>query len=323
MSLTTKILIWVGAVLVIGTLGFIVYKQFEISARQQAIETSVVAQKQLVDGIVRSQSTWSTKSDVDKLIKDNGINLAAIQDDLSKLDAKVSSINVAVAVSNGQHAVGVPTTPGTIVNPNPVDPANPDPFGYMTRQQQLGLNEDFGTVKVPIGTVGFSAFQKDPWNYDIKAREYHLNTVVGTDENQRQYYYNKFVVKVDGKDYEVPIKTATTSQVYPTAKFSWWNPRLFLGVDGGFTTKAKPEFTPSLNLGIMSYGRYKTQPDLSILELGVGYGALSKKAQLVVTPITYNVGKHIPFMNNLYIGPSLGIGADGSFSFMGGIRVAL
>jgi hypothetical protein len=324
MTLTTKILIWVGGVLLVSTLGFIVYKQIEISTRQQAIEANVVAQKQLVDGIVRSQATWATKGDVDNLIKNNGINLQAIQNDLDKLHAAVSSINVAVAVSTGQHAVNVPTTSGPIVNPNPIDPANPDPYGYMSKQQQLALNEDFGTVKVPFGSVGFSAWQKDPWNYDVKSREYHLNTVVGTDENQRQYYYNKFVVKVDGKDYEVPIKTATTSQVYPTAKFSWWNPRLFVGADGGVNiSQGKGEFTPSASIGIMSYGRYKTQPDFSILEVGAGYGTVSKKAQLVITPITYNIGKHIPLMNNTYIGPSLSIGAGGDISLMGGIRVGL
>jgi hypothetical protein len=324
MTLSTKILIWLGAVVVIGALGFIVYKQIEISNRQQAIEAQVVQQKQLVDGIVRSQATWATRDDVDKMIKDNGINLKAIQDDLDKLHAEVTSINVAIATSQGQHGTNIHTTPGPIVNPDPVDPKNPDPYGYMKQQQTLALNEDFGTVKVPIGSVGFSAWQKDPWNYDIKAREYHLNTVVGTDENQRQYYYNKFVVKVDGKDYVVPIKSATTEQVYPEAKFSWWNPRLFVGADGGINAgQVKGEFAPSVNVGIMSYGRYKTQPDFSILGVGVGYGTVSQKAQLVVTPVTYNIGKHIPLMNNTYIGPSLSIDTEGDVSFMAGIRVGL
>src|SRR5678815_4156297 len=82
MPLYQKILIWLGAVVVVGALGFIIYKQNEISNRQTAIEQNIIASKQLVDGIVRSQSSWATREDMEKFIKDNGVNLRAIQDDL-------------------------------------------------------------------------------------------------------------------------------------------------------------------------------------------------------------------------------------------------
>lgn len=324
MTLSTKILIWLGALAIMGALSFIIYKQIDISRRQESIEQNGVLQKQLIDGIVRSQSSWATREDVEGLIKSSGINLKAIQKDLDKLNADVSTINIAVATSQGQRGNNVPTTPGSVVNPNPVDPTNPDPFGYLKQQQTLSLNEKFGTTELPIGSVGFSAWQKEPWNYDIKTREYHLNTVVGTDENQRQYFYNKFVVKIDGKDYIVPINSAITQQVYPESKWSWWNPRLYLGIDGGLNmSDMQGEFTPNLSISLMSYGRYKTQPDFSILGIGAGYGTISEKLQLVLTPVTYNVGQHIPLMNNVYIGPSIHIGVDGDVSFMAGAKVGL
>lgn len=324
MTLSTKILIWAGTITLISALSFIIYKQIENSKRQDAIEQNIVSQKQLIDGIARSQASWATREDVESLIKSNGINLKAIQSDLDKLNANVSTINIAVATSQGQHGTNVPTTSGPTVNPNPVDPKNPDPYGYSRQQQTLNLSERFGSVELPIGSIGFSAWQKEPWNYDIKAREYHLNTVVGTDENQRQYYYNKFVVKIDGKDYTVPINSAVTEQVYPESKWSWWNPRLFLGVDSGFNiNQMQGEFTPNVSISLMSYGRYKTQPDFSILGIGVGYGIIDKKVQLNFTPVTYNVGQHIPLMNNTYIGPSIHIGLDGDVSFMAGVKVGL
>jgi hypothetical protein len=295
-----------------------------MSRRQEAIEQNVVLQKQLVDGIVRSQASWATREDVEGLIKNSGLNLKAIQKDLDKLNADVSTINIAVATSQGQRGNNVPTIPGSVVNPNPVDPANPDPFGYVKRQQTLSLNERFGTTELPIGSVGFSAWQKEPWNYDIKAREYHLNTVIGTDENERQYFYNKFVIKIDGKDYTVPIQSAVTEQVYPESKFSWWNPRLFLGIGGGLNiTQMQGEFSPNISVSFMSYGRYKTQPDFSILGVGTGYGTISRKLQLILTPVTYNVGQHIPLMNNTYLGPSIYIGLDGGVSFMVDAKVGL
>lgn len=324
MPLYQKILIWLGAVVVVGALGFIIYKQNEISNRQTAIEQNIIASKQLVDGIVRSQSSWATREDMEKFIKDNGVNLRAIQDDLDKLHAEVSAVNVAVTTSKGQIGTHIPTNPGPVVNPNPIDPKNPDPYGYMKQQQTLALNEDFGTIKVPVGSVGFSAWQEKPWNYEIKAREYKATTVIGTDENQRQTFYNKMTVKVDGKEYTLPVTSATAQQVYPEPKFYWWNPSLYVGADGAVgVNPVKGEFTPNVNLQLMSYGRYKNQPDFSVLQVGVGYGTISQRPQAVVTPFSYNIGKNLPLINNTYVGPSLGVGTDGNVFIGAGIRVGL
>ena len=322
-----KVLVAIGAVLTIGVLVFIIYTQQQIKAQQTAIQTQLVEQKQLVDGIVRSQNQYATKADIDKFAKDNNINLGAIKDDLDKLNAQVTSINVVIASSNGQHGTNIPSTPpkpGNPTNPTPVDPNNPDPFGYMKEQQNLALNEDFGTLKVPFGSVGFSAWKKEPWTVDINQRDYNLSTVVGTDENQRQYFYNKFSVTTGGKSYDIPIKTATTKQEYPSPKFSWWNPRLLMGLDGGLNiTHMTGEFTPSVNVGIMSYGQYKTTPDLSVLEVGFGYGTINKTGQVMITPVAYNIGKNwfSPLMNNTYVGPSFQVGTDGSLGAGVGVRV--
>jgi len=318
-----KILVAIGAVLTIGALGLIIYNQIQIKNQQTAIQTQLVEQKQLVDGIMRSQNQYATKADIDKFAKDNNVNLSAIKDDLDKLNAHVTSINVVIASSLGQRGTHIPTTPGP-VNPTPIDPNNPDPWGYMKAQQNLALNEDFGSVKVPFGQVGFSAWQQKPWSIDIPQRDYNVATVVGTDENQRQYFYNKFSMTTGGKTYDIPIKSATTKQEYPSPKWSWWNPRLLMGLDGGVNiTNVKGEFTPSVNVGIMSYGQYKTIPDFSILEVGVGYGTINKTPQVLVTPVAYNIGKNLfsPLMNNTYIGPSLQIGTDGSVGAGAGLRV--
>lgn len=318
-----KILVAIGAIALFGTLAFVIYNQIQLRHQQDAIQTQLVEQKQLVDGIMRSQNQYATKEDIDKFAKDNNVNLSAIKDDLAKLNAQVTSINVVIASSRGQHGTHIPTTPGP-VNPNPVDPKNPDPYGYMKAQQNLALNEDFGSVKVPFGTIGFSAWQQKPWSIDIPQRDYNVATVVGTDENQRQYFYNKFSMTTGGKTYDIPIKSATTKQEYPSPKWSWWNPRLLMGLDGGVNiTNVKGEFTPSVSVGIMSYGQYKTTPDFSILEVGVGYGTVNKTAQVVVTPVAYNIGKNLfsPLMNNTYIGPSLQIGTDGSIGAGAGVRV--
>lgn len=334
MQLRYKILIALGVILTMGMLSFVIYKQLEISRRQTAIETSVVAQKTLVDGIVRSSNEYATKKDIDGFIKDHNINLKAIQDDMKKLHAEVAAVNVVTVVSNPQvvNHIPVTNTGPTNPNPNPVPVCpdgtvcpNVDPYGYLKSQQNLAIDENFGDKKVPIGSVGFSAWQKDPWNIDLKGREYSVSSVVGTDENQRTYIYNKFTVKVDGKSYDVPISKAETKQEYPEAKFSWWNPRLFMGISAGVNINPTlaANITPNLNIGIMSYGMYRNNPDFSILEVGAGYDTISKSYQLSLTPFTYNVGKHIPLTKNIYVGPSLQIGTNGGFSITGTIQVGL
>ncbi len=327
MSLSSKILAICGAILVIGLLGFIVYQRHQISSRQSAIESQIVAQKELLDGIVRSQSTWATRDDVNKLITANGLNLKTIQDDLENLHAEISAVNIAVSSSSAQHGTNVPTKPGPNTNPNPINPNNPDPFGYMKNQQQLTLEENFLNVKVPIGTVGFSAWQKEPWNYDIKAREYHAATVIGKDENQRDYVYNKLTVKVEGKDYTLPIKTATTTQVYPEAKFSFWNPKLHLSAGGGVNLTQAPlsgSANIGVTLGIMSYGKYKTNPDISILQVGAAYQTGTNRPSVVVNPISFNVGGILPkgLVNNTYVGPSVQVDTAGNVITGANVSVA-
>lgn len=335
MSPLNKILISITAIIAICLASLIIYKQFEISNRQKAIEESVVKQKELSNNIMRSMSEYATKEDMVKFANDSKISLKDIQKDMDKLQADVKAINTIIVSSSGYKKEGVGSTGTGPKNPNPqpnpptcngepVNCPNTDVYGYMQARQDLDLNEPFGNTMVPIGKVGFSAWNSGPWTIDIRHRTYRVTSVVGVDENQRQYFYNKFTINVDGKDYDLRISSATTKQEYPEAKFSWWNPRLFLGVEGGLNlSQIKGEFSPNLSVGFMSYGRYKIQPDFSFLQLGLGYGIISDRIQFSVTPFTYNIGKHIPLMNNMYLGPSLYFGTNGNTAIMGGIKVAL
>jgi hypothetical protein len=317
MSLSTKILLIIGAIATIGILGFIAFKQFEISNKQDAIEKQMVAQKDLIDGITRSQAQYASKGDIEKYIKENNVNLQAIKDDLDKLNASVSAVNVLIARSSGQTGTNIPSTGTGTTNPNPVDPTDADPYGYMKREQKLTLNENFAGVAVPFGTAGFSAWQKFPWSVNIPPREYKLINVIGTDENQRMYVYNKFSIKVNDKEYDVKINSAETKQEFPEAKFSWFNPRLFL-TTGGAVNFTQAPIQGSANLGVtiglMSYGRYKTNPAISILQLGVGYQTGTQRPTAIINPINFNIGGIIPggLVNNTYIGPSVQIDTAGN-----------
>jgi hypothetical protein len=325
MSISTKILLFLGAFLTLGALSFIIYKQVENSKRQEAIESSVVKQKELIDNIMRSMSEYSTKKDLESFIKDNNVNLKAIQDDLGKLNANLTAVNLIIANSKGSSQSNIPSSGVGPQNPNPqpLECKLCDPNSYMKNAQNLDLNEDFENVRVPIGNVSFSAWRDKPWDLNIAPRQYQLINVIGTDENQRMYVYNKFSIQINDKKYDIKINKALTEQEFPMAKFTFWNPRLYLGLYAGIAFPSQAEFTPSLSLAIMSYGKFVNQPDFSVLQFGVGYESINKKGKLLFTPFTYNIGQHLPLLTNVHIGPSIHFGFDSAISIMGGISVGL
>jgi len=318
MSLSSKILILIGFLALIAVGGIVVYKQFEISARQDAIEKQMVAQKDLGDGITRALAQYATKQDIDNMAKDNNVNLKLIKDDLDKLNASLTAINIVSVTSKRQTGTDVPSTgvtPGE--SPPPVAATYPDPHGYQQNLQTLRLDEKFSETNVPFGDVGFSAWKDKPWSFDIKQREYKLVTVLGTDDNQRQYAYNKFSINVDGKDHEVKIASSTFKQEYPDPKFSWWNPRLFLTAGGSLSLTQMPvqgSANAGVTLGVMSYGRYKTNPAISGLHLGVVYETGSQKPAAIINPINFNIGGVLPkgLANNTYLGPSVQVDLAGN-----------
>jgi len=335
MNLLTRILLAIGGVAVVGALAFIIYNQHQISVQQAAIQTQVVAQQQLANNITRSMAEWTTKADLQKFADANSVNLQTIQDNLNKLGASVDAINVVTTTSTGQVLTNQGST-GTIKNPNAPPPdtvtcdgkqipcPNADPYGYQANEQVYALNEKFGTLSVPFGSVTFNAAQATPWSENIPPRTYKNTITLGTDENQRIYPYNTLSVSVNGKDYPLPITTAQFQQIYPAPKFTFWNPRLYLGLDGGLDLTAMTGTAgPSINLQIMSYGKFKNQPDFSILQVGAGFDMVNKRPNFLLTPAAYNVGQHIPLMNNLYIGPAIGFDTAGHWSVLGSLTVGL
>lgn len=337
MNTSTKILIFIAVMVLFGSLAFIIVKQNEMAQKQKNIETSIVEQKQLQDNIIRAQSQYATKADIDQMAKDNGVNLQVIRDDLAKMGASVEGINTVVINSKGQNVTNVVSTsvtpggpdagPAIVKCPNGTSVPCPDPYGYARNTQDLKLEEQFGSNKIPIGQVGFSAWRPAPWDLIVYSRQYDLTTVIGKDDSGREYTYNKFQIISNGKHYDVKIDNSKFLQEYPEPKFSFWNPRLFLSVTSSVqgSLPIQGEFSPGLMLGVMSYGKFLSTPDFSILQVGMSYGAVNKLGLVTINPINYNIGKSLlpKLMSNTYVGPSLQIGTNGGVFFGLGLTVGL
>lgn len=331
MNTSTKILIWIGVVAVAAALIFIIVKQVENSKRQLAIETEILKQKELADNIMRAQKEWATKKDIEAFANANGVNIDVIKKDLDKLNAQVDGINVVVTKSHGQHVTNVSSTstiPGSDTSPtvdcNGKQLPCPDPYGYQKNTQQLKLEEKFANVSVPIGQVGFSSWKEKPWDVTVYPRTYTTTTVLGKDENGKEYAYNKMQIETNGEKHDVKIENSRFLQEYPSAHFSFWNPRLFLGVSAGAGLQThNAEVSPNLGLAIMSYGQFKNQPSWTFLTLGAGYATQNNQLNFFLTPVSYNAGQHIPFTKNIYVGPSIAVDTASTVYLFGTLSVGL
>lgn len=332
MSLSTKILLFMLGLAVVCMAGFIVYKEIDNSRRTSELQRAVVEQKQLLDNITRAQSEYASRKNIEEFAKQQNINLDVIKKDLESLNARIIAISSSSATSRSQNGNNIPSTghsPNT--NPNPIDPKIPDPYGYLKNTQHLKINETFWTindklVKVPFGEVGFSAWQLDPWSLKIPERKYTMTSVLGQDESGRHYSYSKLNIEVNGEIYDVQLQEVKFLEEYPSSKFHWLNPKLYMFANGGVGISKLPvqgEFTPGLSISLISYGRTKTSPDLTILPVGVGYGVINKSLEFTLSPIQYNIGKNLPLMNNTYVGPVVGLNIQGNVMVGVGLSVGL
>lgn len=324
MEWKNKILIISGVVLFLFCVLFIIKKQNDIINHQKLINESFVEQKKLSNSVVRSESTYATNKEIDDLIKSKNFSIEELKEELSKLRAELKSISTVKIVTVTQNKTDqVSTVIDKEKEQKPLDPSNPDPYGYWKNRQTLYLTENFGNKTAPFGSVSFSASKDKPWSYEIKQRQYRLDSVSGLDEEGKTYTFNKFSIVSDGKTYDLDINESKTVNKLPESRF-YLNPRVFLAVDGGaYLNKVGLELSPSAKLFIFSYGKTKPDPSMVFLGVGVGYSSIGKNLNFSITPIAYNIGHHIPLINNLFIAPSLSIDFFGNYTIMGGINVGL
>lgn len=326
-----------GVILLLFILIFIIKQQQDALDRLQYAEQSVVEMKQLRDDIVRAQASYATRKDVERIIKDSGVDLGTIEDDLKKLDAEIEGVNTVLSgtqgfrgtnlASTGENARTDPPRPSAVVecpDGSAVECPSQDEFGYLSATQYLRLDEPFGKKKVPWGRAGFSAWKKKPWDLEVHPREYTVVNVLSTNDDGRHFVHSKFFVETEGKQYSIPITESKFVEVLPENRFRF-SPRLYMSVDAG--VKANPplqgELVPNLQMSLFSYGSTRVNPDWTFLGIGIGYEAVMDGIGFVVSPVNYNIAHHMPFVENLHFGPSVGFDPGGNVFLLLGLRVGL
>lgn len=335
-KISLKAYLIIGIVLLFAALVWLIWHQQNIIDRQRRIEQSTIEMRQLQDGIVRNKARYVTGQQLKDFAKQTDVNLKQIQKDAKKLGADVQSISEAKTVTPGfiktliQSSSSTPRTdpPEKIETKCPdgtsVTCPNPDKFGYLGKTEKLALKEPFADgTKVPWGEVGFSAWQQKPWQLKVYPRKYSAVTVMAQDEDGRHFAYSKFSIESEGEKHSIPIEAELVEKI-PEPEFRF-NPRLYLSIGVGTYFNPRPdwEITPNLQVFLFSHGHTKITPKWIFLGVGAGYGTQMNKLNFILSPVSYNIGKHIPLVDNIYIGPSVGLDTSGSFSILGGLRVGL
>lgn len=301
------------------------YLHNKLESERALKEQVIIEMKRLKGGTVRSEGKYATRNELKDLANKSGVDLKPIEKDIKKLGADIEGISRTVARSVGVSRQRIPST--TIV-PREVIPAQPiktdDVHGYLKNRQVLKLEELFKDKKIPLGEVGFSAWEKNPWDIKFNSREYSIVTVLSTNEDGRHFMHNNFSIEVNGKKRTIELANSKFKELYPEYEFRF-NPSLYLGVDGGIYVESPVhwELSPNVQLSLFSYGKTKINSEWSFAGIGIGYASQKNGINFVFSPVNYNIGKNIPIVRNIYVGPAMGLDTSGNFSVLGGIRVGL
>ena len=316
-----KLLSATGVIILISGLLLIIKYQRDIINKQTVIQNSLVEMKKLPGDITRNQTQYASPADLDKLASSLDLKLGPIKDDLSKLNAHVTGIQTVTVNSNGENKTNIPSSK-TEVRTDPIPANEPvDPYGYQKNKQTLNLVEPFGKTNVPIGSTSFSAWEKNPWSVNLLPRTYSSTNVLGQDENGKTYTYSRFAVTTDGKTYNIDIANAKLVEELPQSKFSWWNPKLYIGIgDGVGISNAKNNVFAGVYFSPFSYGPTKLKPNFIFLQFGPNTNGTN--LGLTFSPVQWNIGEYLKIINNTYIGPDL-FWINNNFYVGGSLSVSL
>ena len=320
-----------GLVIVLIVVGYFMFKKLQDDNLQ--LRNEVIEFKKLTNTIARASTKWVTADDLNKSLANilTKNDLDAVKADLNSLNAKLSAVGQTVGTIKAKIAK---LEASDSVGPEVKDTEGcdtsklVDKYSY-TKNPQIKLLTDINLA--PLAEVQFDASKDKPWSYNIYQRDYKVSTIVAKKDDGQLVFQNKLSYVVPEKDkvkeYNIDIISSSFVQAQAKNQFYLFNPavdlNLFVGgkVYSAASWLGNPDNLLSLGFDVgfsfMSYGENKTSSILRILRLGVGYDGERKSAHFSLAPVSFNVGKFLPPLTNLYFAPQI------AFDSAGGVVVSL
>lgn len=319
----------------IGAVGYVAYQK--IMEENLKLRNEVTQFKTLTETLVRSSNKWTTKDDLKDSLATllTADDLKALQDDIRKQSARISAVGRTVGKLSGKIAKLEESDQQGDKNPDVVaceDGRLVDIHGYTERTQTKRIQDN---NKASVADVTFDASKEKPWDYELFGRQYNLTTVVSKKESGQLNFHHslKYKTSADGeKEYPIALASSEFKQIQLGSKFYWLNPRLDLGAFAGINVLSVPVLGDNtslasvgvdLGLSISSYGENKLDSWWRFFRFGAGYNASRQAFQLSLTPAVFNLGKVLPLISNLYVGPQVGIDTGGGMTVNLGFDVQL
>jgi hypothetical protein len=123
-----------------------------------------------------------------------------------------------------------------------------------------------------------------------------------------------YIKKYRGKKFKMKIKSFEWAKKEINDKKFRFHTRL--GFGASFTTDS---FAPALDVSFLSYGR--TEVDMDWRFLVFSLAGDGKEVSIGVYPFQYNVGKILPLVKNIFVGPTVLIEKSGETKYGVGISV--
>jgi len=198
---------------------------------------------------------------------------------------------------------------------------------YMTEKTKDGKK-----VRIPIAWVIF--YPNRPPNKQWKTGVYPLEfktKIVQTEQDDGQWNTYVETWAENNKDKEskgiklpLRITLADFKQIRNKDKeFYWWAPHFSLNLDLGSANLDNEDSDTfvygGLSFSLSGYGR--TKNDLTWRFIDFGISTNGDDAYLKFTPFTYNIGEPLPFINNTFVGPFVGISNHSDYVYGIGISV--
>lgn len=319
----------------IGVVGYLAYQR--LMSENIKLRSEITEFKQLTETLARSSTKWTTKDDLKDSLKHllTAEDLKELQKDIRRQSARISAVGRTVGQINGRIAKLEESDQQGEVNENVAkcdDGRLIDTHRYTERTQTKRVKD---SNEASVADVTFNAAKKKPWDYKLFGKNYNLTTVVSKKESGQLNFHHtlKYQTEADGnKEYPIKLASSEFQQVQLGNKMYWLNPQLDLGVYAGIKALDVPVFGNNKTLGsvgvdlglsLSSYGENKVDSWWRFLRIGAGYNANRRAFQASLSPALFNLGKVLPLINNLYIGPSVGLDTGGGMTINLGLGVGL
>jgi hypothetical protein len=190
------------------------------------------------------------------------------------------------------------------------------PVEFEPIEQSIDL--DFDSTIVPIGLVDLSS------SGDLRVQTFdlqlELDNLTTRNSDNSITTISRLTAQVNGESYDIPI-TSRTSYVNtafvdtsvsgdtnnePREPRFLFRPNLNLNLSPAYSSGLS--VVPSIGLGLMHFRtKDRTSIAWTFISPNVGFDSSSRYLVLSLSPVLYNIGLPLPLVNDLFIGPAIGV----------------